>query len=79
MEAQQIINVLFTIAGALSGIVLKAIWSALESMRLDLAILQRSLGDIYVRKDDYRDHTDRVERLLTRIEAKLDAKEDKHS
>ena len=78
MELTQIaLNWAFTLVGALAGFVMKAMWDALTSMRKDLASLQDSISTNYVRRDDFKDHFTRVEKLLDRIYAKLDGKADK--
>lgn len=77
MDTQVLLNALFGLAGMLGGAVLRATWAALEKMREDLGALQKSIGETYVRRDDFRDHAMRVEATLERIEAKLDMKADK--
>ena len=77
MSAQEVINVLFTVCGGLGGFVLKNIWDALQALRTDLAALQQSISANYVRKDDFRDHANRVEALLLEIRNDLKHKADK--
>lgn len=77
MDAQQLINALFGLCGALAGIVIKTMWSAITALQRDLVALQDSIGKSYVRRDDFKDHATRVETLLDRIYEKLDAKADK--
>jgi hypothetical protein len=77
MEAQDVINVLFAACGALGGFILKNIWDALQLLRSDLAALQQSIANNYVRKDDFRDHAARVEGLLREIRDDLKHKVDK--
>ena len=77
MGGQEAWNVLVALCGALGGFVLRATWTALEEMRRDLATLQKSISETYVRRDDFRDHAERLEATLLRIEAKLDGKQDK--
>jgi len=77
MEPQTIVNALFAACGALGGFILKATWDALNAMRVDLATLQKSITDNYVRKDDFRDHANRVEDLLLEIRNDLKHKVDK--
>lgn len=77
MEPQTLINGLFAVVGSLGGFVLKTCWDAMTSMRRDLVSLQESISRNYVRRDDFRDHAQRVETVLDRIEAKLDNKADK--
>lgn len=77
MAAQDIINILFAVCGGLGGFILKNIWDALNALRSDLAALQQSIGANYVRKDDFRDHANRVESLLLEIRNDLKHKLDK--
>lgn len=77
MDAQEVINVLFAVCGGLGGLVLKNIWDALQALRTDLAALQQSIANNYVRKDDFRDHASRVEALLLEIRNDLKHKVDK--
>lgn len=75
--SQTVINGLFAVCGALGGGVLKAMWDAMNQLRKDLAALQKSISENYVRRDDFKDHAQRVETLLDRIYEKLDSKADK--
>lgn len=77
MDTQTTLNALFGICGALGGFVLKAMWDALTSLRRDLADLQASIADNYVRQRDYQAHADRVLAMLDKIYDKLDTKVDK--
>lgn len=77
MAAQDIINVLFAVCGGMGGFILKNIWDALQLLRSDLAALQQSIANNYVRKDDFRDHASRVEALLLEIRNDLKHKVDK--
>lgn len=77
MDAQSLINILFTVVGALGGFVLKAMWDAIKSMQQEMSALQASVSANYVRRDDFRDHASRVEDALIRIEDKLGHKVDK--
>lgn len=77
MDAQSLINVLFAAVGAMGTIIGKAMWDAIRSLQRDLTDLQASVAANYVRRDDFRDHANRLEAALARIEIKLDGKEDK--
>ena len=77
MEAQVIFDILFALAGAMAGFILRAIWSSLDAMRRDVADLQKSLPETYVRRDDYSAQSARIEAALIRIEEKIDNKVDK--
>ncbi len=77
MDPQTVVNWVFGLAGALVSFVLKSTWESLKEVARDLSALQKSIADTYVRRDDFKDHADRVEAVLTRIESKLDSKQDK--
>jgi hypothetical protein len=77
MEPQAVINVLFAVAGAMGSFILKNIWDALQSLRTDLAALQQSIANNYVRKDDFRDHANEIKTLLVEIRNDLKHKVDK--
>lgn len=74
---QTILNWAFAAAGSLGTFVLTAMWNAMSLMRKDMAELQKSISDNYVRRDDFKTHALRVETLLDRIYEKLDGKADK--
>lgn len=77
MEGQTLLNIGFALSGSLGTFVLYSTWDALKSMRSDLAALQKSITDNYMRKDDFRDHANRVEALLIEIRNDLKHKVDK--
>lgn len=77
MDTQTTLNVLFAVCGALGSFVLKATWDALTSLRKDLAALQQSIADNYVRRDDFKTHAARLEQLLDKIYEKLEHKADR--
>lgn len=77
MDWQSLFNIAMTAGGALFGWVLRMIWSAQEQLRADLKTIERGLPSTYVRRDDFREHSERVEAALTRIEDKLDRKVDR--
>ena len=73
MDTQLIFNAAVTLSGFLGGYLLNNIHRSLE--RLDLE--SRTLSNIYVRKDDYREDIAEVKILLAKISDKLDKKQDK--
>lgn len=81
---QTIVNWAFGLCGTLGGFVLKAMWDAITQLRADNVALVKQIGELsdkigreYVRRDDFKDHAQRVEDMLARIFDKLDAKADK--
>jgi hypothetical protein len=77
MDAQHIIDLLFGVCGVLIGAVLRTMWADLKTQTKALADLNEKIGREYVRRDDFKDHAQRVEDMLSRIFDKLDAKADK--
>jgi len=77
MDGQTIINIAFAAVGGLASFILKSTWDALAALQSELAALQRSIADTYVRRDDFRDHAERVETMLHRIDSKLEHKADR--
>lgn len=77
MDWQSAFNIAATIAGVLGGWILRALWSAVENMRTEIASLERMNTERYVRRDDFQRHAERVEDKLDQIFAALQDKADK--
>ena len=77
MDWQSLFNFALTACGVLFGWVLRMVWAAQEQLRADLKTIERGLPSTYVRRDDFREHSERVEAALSRIEDKLDRKADR--
>jgi len=77
MDWQSLFNFALTAGGTLFGWVLRMIWAAQEQLRADLKTIERGLPATYVRRDEFREHSERVEAALMRIEDKLDRKADR--
>jgi hypothetical protein len=77
MDTQSLINLLFCGFGGLGGFILRATWTALETMRKDLQGMQSSMSATYVRRDDFKDAIEDFKSVLNRIEDKLDDKADR--
>jgi hypothetical protein len=77
MDVQMFFN--FGASAALAGIgwFARQLWDAVSMLRKDLHRLERELPHYYVRRDDFLEHTRRVEDMLSKIFDKLDAKQDK--
>jgi len=74
---QNLINWIFTLAGALAGWVLKVIWDAIGELKRDLRDIEQDLPLNYVQKEDFKDVMVRIESMFTRIFDKLEGKADK--
>lgn len=77
MDAQTIFNVGASAALAGVGWFARQLWDAVASLRKDLHTLEREMPVFYLRRDDFLEHTRRVEDMLSKIFDKLDAKQDK--
>lgn len=77
MDIQSAFNIALAIAGFLGGFLLKTVWGAVDKLREELALLQKSISETYVRRDDFKTHADRVESALVRIQQILEHKADK--
>jgi hypothetical protein len=77
MDWQTMFNLAAGGFGILGGIMLRETWSAISTMRADLQALQASIAATYVRRDDFRDFSQRVLDKLESIEAKVDHKVDR--
>ncbi len=73
METQQIIDGLLAAVGAVIGFVVYLFHGRISDLEDDNSEAPR----IYVRRDDYQHATDRLFKILERIEDKLDRKADK--
>ena len=77
MDLQTIINVG---AGTMLGIVgwfARQLWDAVKQLKEDLSELREQLPKEYLSKNDFQLAYRRIEDLLTRIDLKLDRKQDK--
>ena len=73
MEAQDLINIAFGLAGFFGGWVINSISKSI--IRIEDRISELPL--LYVTKDDYKRDIDEIKAMLTRIFDKLDEKADK--
>ena len=73
MEAQDLINIAFGLAGFFGGWVINSISKSI--IRIEDRIAELPL--LYVTKDDYKRDIDEIKAMLTRIFDKLDEKADK--
>lgn len=73
MEAQDLINIAFGLAGFFGGWVINSISKSI--IRIEDRISELPL--LYVTKDDYKRDIDEIKAMLTRIFDKLDDKVDK--
>ena len=84
MDWQQFINLGCGTALAVMGWFARQLWDAVKALQNDLKRLELSISDNYVKKTelqtlkaDMDKRFDRIEMLIDKIAAKLDAKADK--
>jgi Neuraminidase (sialidase) len=61
----------------LFGAVLRALWEATQKLASNVHQIEKDLPETYMRRDDFKNHADRVESLIQRLIDKLDGKVDK--
>lgn len=77
MDFQTLFNAAMGGVMMLSGLVLRAVWDAIKSLRDDLRNLEREIPSVYVRRDEYREDLRDIKDMLRHISDKLDEKQDK--
>ena len=84
MDTQSLINILFTIAGAMGGWILNNLKSSIEALQKADATLADKVQHIevlvagtYVKRDDLDKLSSALFHKLDKIESKLDNKQDK--
>lgn len=77
MDTQHILNFAFGAASACLGWFARELWSAVKSLKEDLARLREEIATDRVHKDDFRHALEKVEVMLAKIFDKLDGKADK--
>ena len=77
MNPQDLFNTLIPIVCAVLGWFCRELWTAVQDLKADLAVLREQLPSHYVSKDDFNDRFYEVLKSLHRIEDKLDNKVDK--
>lgn len=73
MDWQAAFNIAVMLAGGMFGWIVGRITKTLDQLDVDI----RGLPEKYVSKADYRSDLSDIKALLTRIDDKLDGKEDK--
>jgi hypothetical protein len=78
MDLQFLINTILPLICVVIGWFCKELWTAVQSLKEDVAELRNHLADNYVRKDDFASRWDEVLKAVHRIEDKLDAIRDRN-
>lgn len=76
-EMQFFLNIAFAIAGTLSGWLVHTVWDAQKVLRKDIKHIEKTLPEIYARRDDLKDFSREIKEMLNKILDKLDKKQDK--
>ena len=74
---QSIMNFIFISVSGVLGWFARELWSAVKSLKDDVAKLREEIANDRVHKDDFRQVVEQIMRKLDRIEDKLDHKADK--
>jgi uncharacterized membrane protein len=77
MDFQVLFNVALSVVMMLSGWMIRSVYDAINKLRQDQILLERMIGQHYVKKDDYREDIREIKSMLSNIFNKLDNKEDK--
>jgi hypothetical protein len=72
MDMQTLINLAFSVGGAVVGWVLRIIWQEIKLVQENQREIERDMNDNYVRKDDYRIDIAEIKGMLGRIFDRLD-------
>ncbi|NBT58818.1 hypothetical protein EBT16_08555 [bacterium] len=76
-EMQFFLNIAFAIAGTLSGWIVHTVWDAQKMLREDLQEIEKSIPQVYARRDDLKDLSKEIKEMLHKILDKLEQKQDK--
>lgn len=77
MDTQLFLNWILGAISAVLGWFSRELWSAVKELKTDLAKLREELPKEYLMKDDFLQFKSELFGALTRIESKLDGKQDK--
>jgi len=77
MAPQDFMNLIGGIALSALGWFAREMWSAMSSLKADLAKLREDIPKTYVPKDEYRDDVKHMNEMLGKIFDKLDKKVDR--
>lgn len=77
MNWQEVAIGALSILSVLFGAVLRTLWDATQKLTDNVHQLEKELPETYLRRDDFKAHSERVETLIQRVIDKLEAKADK--
>lgn len=70
MSWQDVATAAMYVLFAILGAIVRTLWDAVRE-------IEKNLPEVYVRRDDFKEHAQRVEAAVQRIIEKLDEKADK--
>lgn len=70
MDWQDVATAAMYVLFAILGAVVRTLWDAVRE-------IEKNLPEVYVRRDDFKSHADRIEGAIQRLIDKLDEKADK--
>ena len=77
MNLQEFFNITLPLVFVAIGWFLKELWSAVQSLKIEVHDIRTHLAENYMHKDDFSDRWDEVLKAVHRIEDKLDTIRDK--
>jgi hypothetical protein len=77
MEPQHLFDTLFGVILLLVGAIVKVLWDAVKTLQRDMKTIEVNLPTNYVPKREFRQETQEIKDMLTKIFDKLDGKVDK--
>lgn len=84
METQGLFNIAVACAGAFGGFLIKSILDSVKELKHTDDVLHKRVTELvsdlpatYLRRDDFMQYLNRMEKTLERIEKKIDEKADK--
>ena len=72
MNLQEFFNITLPLVFVALGWFLKELWSAVQSLKIEVHDIRTHLAENYMHKDDFSDRWDEVLKAVHRIEDKLD-------
>jgi hypothetical protein len=73
MDLQTLINTVLPLICVAIGWFCKELWTAVQTLKVDLHDLRTHIAENYVHKDDFSDRWEEVLKAIHRIEDKLDS------
>ena len=72
MNLQEFFNITLPLVFVAIGWFLKELWSAVQSLKIEVHDIRTHLAENYIHKDDFSDRWEEILKAVHRIEDKLD-------